>query len=239
MSALLEQGEFDELVLEQVSVTYPGPVPVVALRPVDVVIRAGEMVAVVGRSGSGKSTVLNVLGLLERPSTGRYAVRGVDVGELNEAGVTAMRGAQFGFVFQAHHLLADRTARENTEVPLLYRSVPARTRRKIALDALARVGLGHRVEALPGTLSGGERQRVNIARALAQRPRVLLCDEPTGALDSTNADAMMDLLQDLNREGLTVVIVTHDEQIAATIPRVLRMNDGQVSDASARARARR
>ena len=144
-----------------------------------------------------------------------------------------MRGRQFGFVFQAHHLLADRSARENTELPLLYRRVPPRERREAARDALQRVGLAHRLDARPGTLSGGERQRVNIARALAQRPRVLLCDEPTGALDRTNSSTMLDLLRALNREGLTVVIVTHDEQIARLLPRQLRLEDGVVTEVGA------
>lgn len=222
-----------ELVLDQVAVTYPGAVPVKALRPVDVVVRAGELVGIVGPSGSGKSTLLNVLGLLEKPTAGRYLVRGVDPAELSESGRTALRGRQFGFVFQAHHLLADRSARENTELPLLYRRTPPRERREAARDALHRVGLAHRLDARPGTLSGGERQRVNIARALAQRPRVLLCDEPTGALDRANSSAMLELLQALNQEGLTVVIVTHDEQIARRLPRQLRLEDGVVTEVQA------
>jgi len=217
-----------ELDLDAVAVTYPGVPPVPALRPTSLQIRAGELVGVVGSSGSGKSTLLNVLGLLEHSTAGVYRVRGVDTAVLTERGRTALRGVQFGFVFQAHHLLADRTARENVELPLLYRKVPARLRRRAAVQALRRVGLGHRLDALPGTLSGGERQRANIARALVQQPRVLLCDEPTGALDSASSEDMVGLLQGLNQDGLTVVVVTHEQWIAARLPRRLRMQDGVV-----------
>jgi len=212
------------------AVTYPGPVPVRALRPVSVTFGAGEMVAVVGRSGSGKSTLLNVLGLLDRPTQGRYLVRGVDTSLLGEAGMTSLRAREFGFVFQTFHLLADRTAAENTELGLLYRSMGLWERRAAACDALERVGLGHRLTALPGTLSGGESQRVAIARALAQRPRVLLCDEPTGNLDRRNADVVIDLLAGLASEGLTVVVVTHDTQIAESVPRCLDIDDGEVTE---------
>jgi len=179
----LSPSRVAELRLDAVEVTYPAAVPVHALRPTTLTIGAGELVAVVGRSGSGKSTLLNVLGLLERPTAGRYTVRGADTGNLSEAALTSLRGLQFGFVFQAHHLLVDRTVRENTELALLYRHTTAAQRRARAIEALERVGMTHRLDALPGTLSGGERQRVTVARALAQRPRVLLCDEPTGALD--------------------------------------------------------
>lgn len=219
-----------ELVLEQVAVTYSAAVPVRALRPASIAITSGELVGIVGRSGSGKSTLLNVLGLLERPSEGRYLVRGIDTGTLTEAGLTSLRGVQFGFVFQSHHLLADRTALENVEIPLMYRRVPARVRRRVAAEALDRVGLAHRVDALPGTLSGGERQRVTIARALIQQPRALLCDEPTGALDRTNADAVLDLLTGLNGDGLTVLVVTHDEHVAARMSRRLRLDDGVICE---------
>jgi putative ABC transport system ATP-binding protein len=166
-------------------VTYPGAVPVRALRRVSVRFAPGEMVAVAGRSGSGKSTLLNVLGLLDRPTQGRYLVRGVDTSQLGESALTSLRAREFGFVFQTFHLLAERTAAENAELGLLYRGIGARQRRATACEALERVGLGPRLAALPGTLSGGERQRVAIARALEQRPRVLLCDEPTDNLDRT------------------------------------------------------
>ncbi len=213
-----------------VGVTYPAAVPVRALRSVSLRFALGEMVAVAGRSGSGKSTMLNVLGLLDRPTEGRYLLRGVDTSMLTESGLTALRAGQFGFVFQAFHLLADRTAAENAELGMLYLGTGARERRAAACEALERVGLGHRLAALPGTLSGGERQRVAIARALARRPRVLLCDEPTGNLDRRNSDVIMQLLADLVAEGLTVIVVTHDQAIAAAMPRRLHIDDGIVSE---------
>lgn len=226
----MNQDRHPRLVLTDVGVTYRGAEPVHALRPLTAAVSAGEMVAVVGRSGSGKSTLLNVLGLLERPTCGRYLVEGVDVGGLDERTLTALRGAYFGFVFQANHLLIDRTVRENTELPLLYRRSTARERSARALEALDRVGMRHRQDALPGTLSGGERQRVSIARALAQGPRVLLCDEPTGALDRANAATVFDLLVGLNRDGLTVIVVTHDEASVTAVGRRWRLDDGHVTE---------
>jgi putative ABC transport system ATP-binding protein len=219
-----------ELELDRVAVTYPGATPVAALRPLSLRINTGEMVGVVGRSGSGKSTLLNVLGLLDRPTGGHYLVQGLDTGTLPELALTSLRASCFGFVFQAFHLLADRTALENAALGLIYRGEPERTRREVAGWALERVGLSNRLQSLPAALSGGERQRVAIARALAQRPRVLLCDEPTGNLDRQNADQVIELLRGLHGEGLTVLIATHDEQIAASMSRVLSIDDGQVID---------
>jgi putative ABC transport system ATP-binding protein len=221
-----------ELVLDAVERTYQGVVAVHALRPVSLAVEQGELVSIAGRSGSGKSTFLNVLGLLDRASRGGYYVRGVDVAALTEAELTTLRSRQFGFVFQQYHLMADRTAVENAELGLLYRGIPRTERRARARQALARVGLEHRLDALPGTLSGGERQRVAIARALCQRPRVLLCDEPTGNLDHENSENIVGLLGELHRDGLTVVVVTHDQSIAERMPRQLRMLDGVVTDVS-------
>lgn len=222
-----------ELELDHVAVTYPGAVPVRALRPVSLRVGAGETVSVVGRSGSGKSTLLNVLGLLDRPTQGRYLVRGVDTARLGEAGRTTMRARQFGFVFQSFHLLADRTAAENAELGLLYAGLALRVRRLAARDALDRVGLANRAGALPGTLSGGEQQRVAIARALAQQPRVLLCDEPTGNLDRRNAELVTSLLLGLAADGLTVIVATHDQQMAGATRYRLEIDDGVVADRSA------
>jgi putative ABC transport system ATP-binding protein len=219
-----------ELELDNIEVTYPGPVPVRALRRVSMLVRPGEFVAVTGRSGSGKSTMLNILGLLDRPTSGRYLVRGIDTSSLPEWAITALRAGQFGFVFQAFHLLGDRSAAENAEMGMLYQPVPARLRRLAAAQALDRVGLSHRMNAMPGTLSGGERQRVAIARALAQQPRVLLCDEPTGNLDRSSSDQIISLLAELNAAGLTVIVVTHDEQIAASLPRRVHIDDGTVTE---------
>jgi putative ABC transport system ATP-binding protein len=230
-ASVSEQGA-SEMELLEAAVTYLGTVPVRALRTVSLRFEAGETVAVVGRSGSGKSTLLNVLGLLDRPTEGHYLVRDVDTSLLTESEITALRARQFGFVFQAFHLLADRTAAENVELGLLYRGTGAWERRRAAQEALEWVGLGHRLAALPGTLSGGERQRVAIARALAQRPRVLLCDEPTGNLDRRNSEMITGLLTDLAAEGLTLVVVTHDPEIAAAMHRRLDIDDGVVTDHS-------
>jgi putative ABC transport system ATP-binding protein len=219
-----------ELELVDASVVFPGAVPVRALWSASTTVWRQDSIAVIGRSGSGKSTLLNVLGLLDRPTSGTYLVRGEDTRLLTERGLTALRGSQFGFVFQAHHLLADRTSRENVEVPLMYRGIGARERRAAALAALSRVGLSDRSDAVPATLSGGERQRVNIARALAQQPRVLLCDEPTGALDLANAEVVVRLLEDLNRDGLTVIVVTHDRDVADVFARQWSMSDGIITE---------
>lgn len=210
--------------------TYAGPVPVRALLPVSAHLHQGEMVAVTGRSGSGKSTLLNVLGLLDRPTGGRYLIRGIDTRLLPEAALTSLRATEFGFVFQAYHLLPDRTALENAGLSLVYQGTSLHDRRDAAASALARVGLSDRAQAFPGTLSGGERQRVAIARALAQRPRVLLCDEPTGNLDRVSADLIVDLLNGLAADGLAVVVATHDQTIAAAMPRRLSLDDGSVTD---------
>lgn len=222
-----------ELVLEGIERTYPGTVEVRALRSVELIVEEGELISVAGRSGSGKSTLLNVLGLLDRPTGGRYFVRGVDVSNLDEAELTTLRSRQFGFVFQHYHLMPDRTALENTELGLLYRAAPRQYRRAQAREALIRVGLEHRLGALPRTMSGGERQRVAIARALCQSPRALLCDEPTGNLDQENSEKIIDLLSEVHRDGFTVIVVTHDPSIAKRMPRRLHVHDGIVTDVSA------
>lgn len=217
------------LVLDQVERTYQSLVPVRALAPTTLRIEPGDLVGVVGRSGSGKSTLLNVLGLLDRPTAGTYRVGGIDTAGLNEIEQTALRSWQFGFLFQDPHLLADRSCCENVELALLYRGSSPGARRLRAVDALEMVGMGDRVDALPGELSGGERQRVAIARALAQSSPVLLCDEPTGNLDRKNSDNVVGLLTTLNATGLTVVIVTHDEAIAAQMRRCFVVSDGVIS----------
>jgi putative ABC transport system ATP-binding protein len=217
-----------EMELLDAGVTYPGAVPVRALRPVSLRFAAGEMVAVAGRSGSGKSTLLNVLGLLDRPTQGRYLVRGVDTSELGESAMTSLRAREFGFVFQTFHLIADLPVVDNVEIPLLYRKVSGRERRRRALAALERVGLSSRVHHTPSQLSGGQQQRVAIARAIVGGPKVLLADEPTGNLDSAMGDDVMGLLCELNeRDGTTVVMVTHDAQKAALTHRTIRFFDGR------------
>jgi putative ABC transport system ATP-binding protein len=219
-----------ELELESVSRKFEGTRAVTALRPTNLCIQTTDTIGIVGKSGSGKSTLLNLLGLLDRPSDGCYRVRGVDTGRLKESELTAMRSEFFGFVFQRFHLLSSRTVQENTELGLLYRGMMRVQRRKRALEALERVGMCHRLDAFPDTLSGGESQRVAIARAIAQEPRVLLCDEPTGNLDQGNSDKIIDLLMELNGDGLTLVVVTHDSEIANLMRRTLTIVDGSVSE---------
>jgi putative ABC transport system ATP-binding protein len=222
MSAVIE--------LDSVGLIYPGPPPVTALRDVVVRLDAGEYLTVVGPSGSGKSTLLNVVGLMDRPTTGRYRLDGTDTASLSDGLRTDLRGRVLGFVFQSFHLVPYRTAAENVAMPLVYSGTPRRDRRRLVMDALARVGLHHRVDALAGRLSGGEKQRVAIARALINRPALLLCDEPTGNLDSRSAETVLDILDGMNTEGLTVVVVTHDTGVAARGQRTLLVRDGQVAE---------
>ena len=216
--------------LSEVSRTYHDGDPVYALRPVTLAVEDGEYLAITGPSGSGKSTLLNVLGLLDPPTTGSYQVGGVETVGAGSTVRGAIRGQLFGFVFQAFHLLAGRSAAENVEIGMLYGPLRRRERRRRAAEALERVGLAHRTGADPRRLSGGERQRVAIARAVAGRPRVLFCDEPTGNLDSGNTTGVLELLSELNGQGLTLVVVTHDEDVAAQAGRRLRVSDGRVSE---------
>ena len=210
--------------------TYPGPPPVPALRPASLVIEAGDYVAVTGASGSGKSTLLHLLGLLDSPTAGSYLLDGVDTSELGDRDRSALRGSRIGFVFQAFHLLPYRTALENVLLAQMYNQTPRTVRVRAAVDALDAVRLGHRLDALPTTLSGGECQRVAIARALVNRPSLLLCDEPTGNLDSRNATALMDLLDQLNGTGFTIVVITHDASVAAHAGRTIAISDGVLSE---------
>ncbi|MEU7719316.1 ABC transporter ATP-binding protein [Streptomyces tibetensis] len=214
--------------LADCSKTYPGSPPVHALRSADLTVRAGDYLTVVGPSGSGKSTLLNLLGLLDRPTAGTFTLAGVDVAGLPERERTALRGRRIGFVFQEFHLLPYRTARENVALAQLYVTGRAADRDRAATDALERVGLGHRLHALPTTLSGGERQRVAIARALVNEPDLLLCDEPTGNLDSATATTVMDLLGRLNAAGVTLVVITHDPAVAARARRRVTILDGRI-----------
>jgi putative ABC transport system ATP-binding protein len=210
--------------------TYPGPPCVSALRPTDLAVSPGEYLAVVGPSGSGKSTLLNVVGLLDRPSTGSYLLDGIDTGSLSESGRCALRGHRIGFVFQAFHLLPHRTATENVALAQIYTG-PGRSERQAAAQrALRDVGLGHRLDALPSTLSGGECQRVAVARALVNRPSLLLCDEPTGNLDSATSDQVLDLLDELNEAGTTVLVITHDPATAARARRTITIRDGALTE---------
>ncbi|MEV1289588.1 ABC transporter ATP-binding protein [Micromonospora sp. NPDC049679] len=217
---------------EGVALTYPGPPPVHALRPCDLTVHRGEFVTVVGPSGSGKSTLLNVAGLLDRPSQGRYELDGIDTRRLRDRERAALRGQRIGFIFQSFHLLTNRTAEENVALSMLYNPVPRAERRARARDALRRVGLEHRMEALPRTMSGGERQRVAVARALVNRPSLLLCDEPTGALDTATADGVLETLDQLHAGGITVVVITHNVAVAGRGGRTIAMSDGVLREES-------
>jgi len=210
--------------------TYPGAPPVHALRPADLVIEAGDYAAVTGPSGSGKSTLLHLLGLLDAPTAGSYLLDGLDTSALSDRDRSALRGRRIGIVFQAFHLLPHRTALENVLLAELYNQTPRSARLEAAAGALGEVGLGHRLDALPTTLSGGESQRVAIARALVNRPSLVLCDEPTGNLDSRNAVALMELLDQLNADGLTIVVITHDAGVAAHAGRTVAISDGSLSE---------
>jgi putative ABC transport system ATP-binding protein len=210
--------------------TYPGPPPVPALRPADLVIGEGDYVAITGPSGSGKSTLLHLLGLLDVPTAGSYLLDGIDTAALSDRDRSALRGRRIGFVFQEFHLLPYRTALENVLLAQLYNSTPRSGRLRAAIEALDGVGLGHRLDALPTTLSGGESQRVAIARALVNRPSLLLCDEPTGNLDSRNAAALMGLLDQLNTSGFTIVVITHDARVADHASRAIAISDGVLSE---------
>ena len=213
--------------LRGVSKEYGSP-PVVALDDVSVTINPGEMVAVVGPSGSGKSTMMNMMGSLDRPSRGQVLIEGIDTTTLDDDELTAIRGRRIGFVFQRFFLLPGVTTTDNVANGLLYTGTPLPERRRKAGAALEAVGLGHRLEHVPQQLSGGETQRVAVARALVHDPAVLLADEPTGNLDSRSSEAVMDLFRGLHRSGRTIVIITHDNEIAAALPRQISVLDGRI-----------
>lgn len=199
-----------------------------ALAGVSLTIREGEMVAIMGPSGSGKSTLMNLLGCLDRPTSGSYWLAGEEVSRKTDNELAEVRNRKVGFVFQSFNLLPKLTALQNVETPLIYRGIPARQRRAVAQRALEMVGLGHRGHHRPAELSGGQMQRVAIARAVAADPAILLGDEPTGALDSRTGAEVMAIFQDLHRQGRTVILVTHDEQVARHCSRVIRLRDGQI-----------
>jgi putative ABC transport system ATP-binding protein len=205
-----------------------GDVPVSALRGVTLSLAAGDFVAIMGSSGSGKSSFMNVIGCLDRPTSGAYRLDGQDVSRLSRDALARVRGRSIGFVFQGFNLLPRTTALENVELPMVYQGVPTRERRRRAAEALSRVGLGSRLDHTPAQLSGGQQQRVAIARALVNRPTLLLADEPTGNLDSLTSGEVMGIFQELNREGLTILLVTHEPDIAEHARRVVTFKDGRI-----------
>jgi len=219
--------------LDGVSREFPGSPPVEAVKEASLTVADGDYVAIVGPSGSGKSTLLHILGCLDTPTAGTYRLLGLDVGTLSDGLRTSLRGSEVGFVFQAFHLLEYRTVLENVMTGLVYNRTPRRARRRRSAEALEQVGLGHRIDFTPRQLSGGERQRVAIARAIAAQPSLLLCDEPTGNLDTATTGSILDLFDDLRTEGLTLMVITHEQAVSRRAERRIEMIDGMLSEEAA------
>lgn len=221
MGALIE-------IRDMCKVYNPGENEVRALDNVNVTVEEGEFVAIIGQSGSGKSTLMNMLGCLDVPTSGSYKLHGQDVADLSDDELSDIRNKEIGFIFQGFNLIPNLTARENVELPLIYRGVAGGKREEFSRIALEKVGLAHRMEHKPAEMSGGQQQRVAIARAIAQAPPVILADEPTGNLDSHSTGEIMGILEELHREGRTVILITHDDEIAARAKRVIKIKDGQI-----------
>lgn len=206
----------------------PGENEVRALDGVDLTINKNEFVAIIGHSGSGKSTLMNMLGCLDVPTSGKYMLHQIDVSDMEDDELSDVRNREIGFIFQGFNLIQNLTALENVELPLVYRGVSKRERRELSLKALEKVGLSHRLDHKPQEMSGGQQQRVAIARAIAQAPPIILADEPTGNLDSGSTKEILQILRDLHKEGRTVILITHDNEIADQADRVIRISDGKI-----------
>ena len=225
MSALVE-------IKDVCKVYNPGENEVRALDHVSLTIDEQEFVAIIGHSGSGKSTLMNMLGCLDVPTSGEYWLHGQDVSTLSDDELSDIRNREIGFIFQGFNLIPNLTALENVELPLIYRGVSKSVREELSVEALKKVGLEHRMDHKPSEMSGGQQQRVAIARAIAQAPPVILADEPTGNLDSNSTKEIMDILKGLHKEGRTVILITHDNEIAAQAKRVIKIRDGKVESDS-------
>ena len=231
MSAVAEINPSHLIEMRELTRVYQlGPQEIYALRGVDLIIGNGEYVAIMGPSGSGKSTLMNIIGCLDRPSAGRYLLDGIPVESMDDDELAAIRNKKIGFVFQTFNLFARTTALQNVELPLIYAKIPKHERREMAEEALTAVGLGDRMNHQPNELSGGQRQRVAIARALVNKPSLLLADEPTGNLDSQTGREILDLFRDLHTDGNSIIIVTHEDDVAREAKRIIHIRDGKIQD---------
>ena len=231
MSAAVETNPAHLIEMTELARVYQlGPQEIYALRGVDLIITNGEYVAIMGPSGSGKSTLMNIIGCLDRPTSGRYLLDGIPVESMDDDELAAIRNKKIGFVFQTFNLLARTTALQNVELPLIYAKIPKNERRDMAEEALSAVGLKDRMSHQPNELSGGQRQRVAIARALVNKPSLLLADEPTGNLDSQTGRQILDLFRDLHSNGNSIIMVTHEDDVAHEAKRIVHIRDGKIQD---------